>query len=201
MPSRFPLLLSFALVVTSFGFAQTPAPKSDVTSVKPFVPPAITVRMFADGTPDNRFAGPGCTGGRFYARIMTQPIILWAYDVKYYQLSGMPDWKGESWEIEGRTSEGKVSPENCRLMAQALLEDRFKLVVHREKRDVPVQALVVAKSGPKLQKATGEPGTGARLKLSLPVRIFGGHSRRMDHEGSRRHAGYRREHEARRSDR
>ena len=35
-------------------------------------------------------------------------------------------------------------------MMQKLLEDRFKLRIHRETREVPVYALTVAKSGPKL---------------------------------------------------
>jgi bla regulator protein blaR1 len=36
-------------------------------------------------------------------------------------------------------------------MLQALLEDRFKLRVHRETREVPVYALTVARGGPKLK--------------------------------------------------
>jgi uncharacterized protein (TIGR03435 family) len=42
-------------------------------------------------------------------------------------------------------------------MLQALLEDRFKLRIHREGKEVPVYALVVAKGGPHLQ-ATKEGG-------------------------------------------
>jgi uncharacterized protein (TIGR03435 family) len=38
-------------------------------------------------------------------------------------------------------------------MLQALLEDRFKLKIRRETRQVPVYALTVAKGGPKLQRA------------------------------------------------
>jgi uncharacterized protein (TIGR03435 family) len=37
-------------------------------------------------------------------------------------------------------------------MMQALLEDRFKLKLHRETREVPVYALVVAKSDSKLRQ-------------------------------------------------
>jgi uncharacterized protein (TIGR03435 family) len=36
-------------------------------------------------------------------------------------------------------------------MLQALLEDRFRLKIRRENRDIPVYALTVAKGGPKLQ--------------------------------------------------
>jgi uncharacterized protein (TIGR03435 family) len=38
-------------------------------------------------------------------------------------------------------------------MLQALLMDRFKLAVHREKKDCPMYALVVGKNGPKLHEA------------------------------------------------
>ena len=38
-------------------------------------------------------------------------------------------------------------------MLQTLLADRFKLIVHREIRELPVYLLVVAKNGPKLHKS------------------------------------------------
>jgi uncharacterized protein (TIGR03435 family) len=42
------------------------------------------------------------------------------------------------------------------LMLQTLLADRFKLVVHREMKEMPIYAVVVAKDGPKLEKAKVE---------------------------------------------
>ena len=48
----------------------------------------------------------------------------------------------------------RVRSETLRLMLQALLTDRFKLVLHREMIEQPVYALVVAKGGPKLQRAS-----------------------------------------------
>jgi len=43
--------------------------------------------------------------------------------------------------------------ERMRMMLQDLLADRFKLKLHRETKEMPVYSLVVAKGGPKLQKA------------------------------------------------
>jgi bla regulator protein blaR1 len=50
----------------------------------------------------------------------------------------------------------KVRDERMRLMIQTLLADRFKMVVHRETKELPVYAVTVAKGGPKLQKAAVE---------------------------------------------
>jgi uncharacterized protein (TIGR03435 family) len=61
-------------------------------------------------------------------------------------------------------------------MLQALLAERFKLTVHRESKELPIYALVVAKDGPKLQEAKpgdtypngikgpdGQPGAGMMM--------------------------------------
>jgi uncharacterized protein (TIGR03435 family) len=57
-------------------------------------------------------------------------------------------------------------------MIRTLLEDRFKLVIRREKRELPTYALVVA-SGPKLTKndanPNGLPGLGFRAPGMLGV--------------------------------
>jgi hypothetical protein len=45
-----------------------------------------------------------------------------------------------------------ATPEQLSLMLQNLLADRFKLKFHRETREVPGYALVVAKNGPKLKE-------------------------------------------------
>src|SRR5262245_14837795 len=46
--------------------------------------------------------------------------------------------------------------QQLRLMMQSLLADRFKLVLHREQREIPVYALVVAPGGTKLQPALAD---------------------------------------------
>ena len=50
-------------------------------------------------------------------------------------------------------------------MLQALLEDRLKLKVHRDSREVPVYTLTVAKGGPKLQPF---PGSCVTLDVEHP---------------------------------
>ena len=79
-------------------------------------------------------------------------------------LSGGPDWvKKDRFDILAKIPEG--APEytfqqffdgkapQIQLMLQALLAERFNLKVHREKKQMPVYALVIAKKGPNLKKS------------------------------------------------
>src|SRR5215216_4014317 len=52
-------------------------------------------------------------------------------------------------------------------MVQKLMEDRFKLTLRRENRELPVYALVVGKDGPKLANNDSNPG-------GLPTLMFKG---------------------------
>src|SRR5262249_51803243 len=42
------------------------------------------------------------------------------------------------------------------LMLQVLLEDRFRMKVHRETREIPVYAITIGKNGPKLKETQGD---------------------------------------------
>jgi uncharacterized protein (TIGR03435 family) len=67
-------------------------------------------------------------------------------------ISGGPTWINSDGYRISATVEGTPSRVVMRgPMLQALLEDRFKLKIRRETREVPVYALTVAKSGFKLQ--------------------------------------------------
>ena len=79
-------------------------------------------------------------------------LLATAYRVRLYQLSG-PEWIAtERYDINAKLSAG-VSPEKLPEMLQSLLADRFGIRVHRDKKEMPVYALLVAKGGPKLQRA------------------------------------------------
>jgi uncharacterized protein (TIGR03435 family) len=47
----------------------------------------------------------------------------------------------------------ETSEKQMKLMAQVLLAERLKLMLHRETRVFPVYELLVSKNGPKLQRA------------------------------------------------
>ena len=81
-------------------------------------------------------------------------MVRMAYGLNEYQLSGGPKWLDSAlFNIDAKSPAGATArqiPE----MLRALLAERFKLECHRETRTLPEYALVVTKSGPKLQAAS-----------------------------------------------
>lgn len=74
-------------------------------------------------------------------------------------LSQVPWANTNRWDIQGRAS-GNPTKDQMRLMLQALLADRFKLVLHFETRQLPVFALVLNKAGkfgPQLRPHADDP--------------------------------------------
>jgi uncharacterized protein (TIGR03435 family) len=109
---------------------------------KPWVAGAVGVP--ATSQPEY-FQCIGCGSGRgglppVSERVFHQPI------------KGGPTWIGSAHYTIDAKAEGPARQEMMRgPMMQALLEDRFKLKIHRENRAVPVYELTVAEGGPKLQ--------------------------------------------------
>lgn len=72
------------------------------------------------------------------------------------KVTGGPAWTTTNlYEIDAKADGTQSRALMNGPMLQTLLEDRFKLKVHRESREVPVYALTVAEGGPKLQAFEG----------------------------------------------
>jgi len=82
-------------------------------------------------------------------------------------IEGGPSWvDSDRYRITAK-AEGTPGQDMMRgPMLQALLEDRFKLKIRRESREVPAYALTVAKNGPKLQSF--QEGSCQVLDFSRP---------------------------------
>jgi uncharacterized protein (TIGR03435 family) len=90
------------------------------------------------------------------------------------QIKGLPDWvMRDAYDIDAKVSEEDMAewqkPASQKtmlpVMMQSLLEDRFKLAVHREIKDAPVYLLTVGKGGPKFKETdpTVEHPDGIKL--------------------------------------
>jgi uncharacterized protein (TIGR03435 family) len=87
-------------------------------------------------------------------------LIVFAYQIRDYQLSGGPSWlDSDRFDITARAA-GEVTPDVARRMLQSLLRDRFMLRTHTETREADVHALVLARSdgrlGPGLKRTSPE---------------------------------------------
>jgi uncharacterized protein (TIGR03435 family) len=95
-----------------------------------------------------------------------RPMITFAYQVAGYQLIGGPGWlTTDRYDINAKMEAppttvtpfipGSTTPNAMQLALRHLLEDRFKLKMHRETRELDIYALVMARPG-------GGPGPGLK---------------------------------------
>jgi hypothetical protein len=193
MPRSDPRNLSFgkasrlsAGVVAAFTatllYGQQPEPQFEVASIHPT---AFASDAFAAGFRAGAAKTP-CGGGKLsiagtLVSVTTASIcsiVRIAYDVRDYQVIGMPaaldisdagragpsplqsaiaseaKHPPDFFDIVARSPGSKIPTEDeARAMLRALLRDRFRLALHRENRELPFYALVAAKGGPKLKPA------------------------------------------------
>jgi len=123
-------------------------PRFEVATIKP-----ATDAEVASGS-----SGMKTGKGRLDAHNVTlQRCIMGAYAVGPNQIVGGPDWLDTAhWTIQAK-AEQPADDDVTMQMLQALLAERFRLVIRRDTREMRAYVLEVAKNGPKLQKAA--PGT------------------------------------------
>ena len=168
-------------------------------------PPPPPVRMAANADPAFEVAtikpsDPARPGKVFTVRgqdVMTvnttlNDLITVAYGVHARQITGGPSWlDSDKYDVTGRPDvPGQPSVAQIKIMLQKLVADRFQLKFHREKKEISVYAIGVAKSGAKISKSQADPN-------GLPSLFFGGagpgggdelQCQERDPGGSRQHA-------------
>jgi uncharacterized protein (TIGR03435 family) len=119
---------------------------------------AASIKRNISGDPGARFGAQ--PGGRLTVTNNTlYNIIRNVYQSEgIRQIVGGEDWiNSDRWDITAK-AEGDPQPQQMLAMMKTLLADRFKLVTHKETREVPIYALVLARPdgrlGPQLQPST-----------------------------------------------
>jgi uncharacterized protein (TIGR03435 family) len=137
-------LIALFSILSIHGHCE--APQFEVASITPCKP----------GTPEPPGEHAGMVqftypGGRFTAKATTVKFLIeWAYGILPSQHSDGPSWLGdERYDIVAKAS-GNATDEEMRQMARSLLSERFNLKLHRETREVPVVAVSIGKTPPKL---------------------------------------------------
>src|SRR5213083_2794819 len=140
-------------IVLMFVLGMAVVPAASQTSARK---PAFEVASVKRNNSGSRALTFGASPGRFTAQnVMLRMLIKDAYDVQDFQVSGGPDWiNSDRYDIEAKAQDRASSQQIEGPMLQSLLEDRFKLVVHREMKELPVYEMTVAKGGAKLKSGS-----------------------------------------------
>src|SRR5882724_9832691 len=73
-------------------------------------------------------------------------IVGLAYAIQRVLVLGGPGWAdSDQFDIIAKAESPDATRDEIRTMLQTLLAERFKLVVHREAKEVPVYSLILAK--------------------------------------------------------
>jgi uncharacterized protein (TIGR03435 family) len=135
-----------ALILAAGVHAQT----FDVATVKPSAPPEPGKPMMIGIR-----GGPGSADpGQISANVTLSMLLMNAYDVKAYQLSGPPWLNMERYDVIAKVPAG-ATKEQVRVMWQNLLADRFGLTLHHQSKVFQVEEMQIAKAG-KLKETTLE---------------------------------------------
>ncbi len=163
-----PLPLNFARATPETAWTipePPPPPKAMAADAKP----GIEVATIKPSRPDQSFSlGVGRGGSNVFTTTATplRTLIQFANGIHPRQVFNGPSWlDSEKYDVTIKPDQdGLPSIPQMRILVQKLLAERFKLVSHREKKELSVYAITLAKGGPKLTPhegpATNQPGFG-----------------------------------------
>lgn len=139
--------LSLAFLLASTAFAQSPGPTFDAADVH------VHARV-SNAVPN--MTGGVVRAGRYDLRAATMvDLIRVAYGVEPDYIVGGPNWlERDRFDVVAKTPQS-TSQENVKLMLQALLADRFKLVINKDTRPIAGYALVLGKAKHKMTESKG----------------------------------------------
>lgn len=153
-PNKIPITLIRAAKDVAFPI---PAPPRAMAADAPLAFEVATIKPSNPDTPGKLFT----IRGREVLTINTTlaDLITMSHGVHLRQVVGGPPWmESDKFDITGRPqAEGTPSTVQLRGMILTLLQDRFKLTTHTEKREMPAYALTVGTGTPKLTKNETNP--------------------------------------------
>lgn len=143
--------LSALASVALFGQAPPARLEFEVASVRPSAPQSRNEQVSAGLRMDGSQAR--------IASLTMREYIAMAYRVKVYQVNG-PDWIGsDRFDLNAKLPAGATASQ-IPDMLQTFLADRFQLKMHRDKKDLPVYALIMGKGPLKLKESPPDAAAG-----------------------------------------
>jgi uncharacterized protein (TIGR03435 family) len=139
----------------------TPKPLPDGTKAEFEV---ASIKPSPEGQPGN--GGFNVTATELLSRNTSlADIIIFAFELHLAQVTGLPRWaNSERYDIVARLPQGgEPSDAQVRTMLKNLLQSRFGLSFHTEKRELPVYAISIGKNGPAGIKMVKNTTNGGRI--------------------------------------
>ncbi|HTF66585.1 MAG TPA: M56 family metallopeptidase [Edaphobacter sp.] len=160
--------------------SQGPMPSFEVATIKPWSPPRPAPSVVGSAPGERPRVALVAPVGPL-KRVTSRPhfigqvslLIMSAYGLPYSaeknRVIGGPEWmrsQSDRYEISAKIDDSmfatmqKMSPvdqqRQVSLMQQSLLQSRFGMKAHIERRELPIYALVPAKDGPRLTEAAAD---------------------------------------------
>lgn len=166
------------LVMDHVSAAQIPiiSQATTPTSLPPMPPNADPVFEVATIKPSDTSSPHGTfltTRGRHSIayNFTVIALISFAYGVHEREIVGGPASLLQThFDIDGLPDiEAHPNLAQSKLMYRKLLASRFKLAFHRESRELPAYAIVLAKGGPKLAKTERKPGDSTNFSYTNQI--------------------------------
>jgi uncharacterized protein (TIGR03435 family) len=117
-------------------------------------------------------------GGRYEIHNATMvDLIKTAYSIDADKVLGGPNWlEFDRFDVIAK-ADSKTPQDTLKLMLQALLAERFKLMVHKDTQSIAGFALAAGKGKPKLKEAASTEKTGCQRQAQAPLTTVEGQIR------------------------
>jgi uncharacterized protein (TIGR03435 family) len=172
------LLICVIAIPGTTAFAQSPAIQKQI-SPPTFDVASVRSMTYSDDAPTHIHNPP--RNSEFKAvNVTLRDLLEVAWEIPETQMAGGPAWaSADKFDLEAKsdarfkdelaTLSVEQGKEVKRQMLRSLLNERFKLEAHAEKRDMPIFALVIAKGGSRLVKtdAIGAGLSSGRGRISI----------------------------------
>src|SRR5262245_28373165 len=124
------MMNQLALLAMAAVAACAQSPVFDVASVRPANPGIKGMNIRRDPA-----------GGISASNVTLRMLIVLAYNIQDYQLSGAPGWiESERYDVIAKAP-ADARKNDTWPMLRALLAERFHLAVHRETKEIPLYEL------------------------------------------------------------
>jgi uncharacterized protein (TIGR03435 family) len=144
-------MIATMLVIACSILAQSDQPAFEVASVK------VTPGNNTGNTSFSPFGSNRYTANNAPLSLLVQL----AYGVPFEQISGVEKFGDGRYDLSAKAEDGVLlDVDQLRPRLRLLLEQRFKIVVHRETKTFDGYSLVIARGGPELRPSSGSSENG-----------------------------------------